>query len=95
MNKGCDRMRYGSCQFYKEHVEKTVGGPFPCMEYRTYCSTFDHFKNCPYYSYRNNSDPRKVEEYKRHQEGDAKGSLIFLIILVVIVVMILKACHVI
>lgn len=95
MNKGCDRMRYGSCQFYKEHVEKTVGGPFPCMEYRTYCSTFDHFKNCPYYSYRNNSDPRKVEEYKRHQEDDAKGSLIFLIILVVIVVMILKACHVI
>ena len=88
-------MRYGSCQFYKEHVEKTVGGPFPCMEYRTYCSTFDHFKNCPYYSYRNNSDPRKVEEYKRHQEGDAKGSLIFLIILVAMVVMILKACHVI
>ncbi|MCI8529248.1 MAG: hypothetical protein HFH82_08880 [Lachnospiraceae bacterium] len=65
------------------------------MEYTRYCSTFDDFKRCPYYSLRNNNNPQIREEYKRHQEGNAKGSMITLIILVVMVVMILKACHVI
>ena len=94
MNKGCDKMRYGTCQYYKEHVEKTVGGPFPAMEYGCYCNTFDKWEQCPYYSYKNFDNQQIRNNYKKNKEGDAKGSMIALIIIIVLIVFGLKSCGV-
>lgn len=100
MYKGCDRMRNGSCQFYKEHIAGydrrwSDGTKYnSTMEYNTYCNSFDNFENCPYYSYRNFNNQQIRDQYKKNQNDDAKGSLITLVIIVVIVAFVLKGCGV-
>lgn len=100
MNKGCDKMRYGTCQFYKENIEGRVwrdasniahGGGW---EYYTYCNSFDNFEKCPYYSYKNFNNQQIRDQYKKNQNDEAKASLITLIIIVVIVVYVLRGCGV-
>lgn len=98
MNKGCDKMRYGTCQFYKEHIagklyengygpNKQTYGP---MEYKTYCTSFDNYERCPYYSYKNFNNQEIRDQYKKNQEDNAKGSLGALIIIGVILYFVLK-----
>lgn len=99
MNKGCDKMRYGTCQFYKEHVAGKVwqdgtGTTHGPMEYGTYCNSFDNFENCPYYSYKNFNNQQIRDQYKNNQEAAGKGSLIALVIVAVIIAFVLKSCGV-
>lgn len=100
MNKGCDKMNYGTCQFYKEHIASHIktssnGTVYSApMEYSTYCTSFDNFENCPYYSYRNFNNQPIRNQYKKNNEDYAKGNLIATIIIIVIIAFFLKRCGV-
>lgn len=99
MNKGCDRMRTGTCQYFNQNIKPKIwsnNGITGCpeMEYKMYCDTFDNFERCPYYSTRNFNNQQIRDEYKRNQDASAKGGMATLIIIGVIIVVILKSCGV-
>lgn len=96
MYKGCDRMRYGTCQYYKENIADKLrytnqGDLYnQPWQYNTYCSSFDNFEKCPYYSYKNFNNQQVRDQYKKNQKADANGSLITLVVVGAIIFFILK-----
>lgn len=96
MFKGCDRMRYGTCQFYKENVAgtfvKNANGNIgtTSFEYHRYCNTFDNFERCPYYSSKNFNNQQIRDEYKK--SAKKYYSPVPLIIIIAIIVFALKSC---
>lgn len=99
MFKGCDRMRYGTCQFYKENVApKIVKDGLGNLvapssyEYNCYCNTFDKFERCPYYSSKNFNNQQIRDEYKK--SAKKYNSPVPLIVIIAIIIFALKSCGV-